>query len=167
MDARVRITALRCILLVFVLLTAGCGYSVYGRSSLPFTEIQIGRIENRTLEPKLEDKLYEALVEEFARNGISVTAGAASSISGVVSNYTMFSLSEKDDITVEYRIVVDADFTFRDAAGKTREIKTALPFIVSFSGIGSMANLLANRDVAERQAMADIAMEIVGALIYK
>jgi outer membrane lipopolysaccharide assembly protein LptE/RlpB len=167
MDARVRIIALRCILLVTALLTTGCGYSVHGRSSLPFTEIQIGRIENRTLEPKLEDKLYQALVEELARNGISVTAGAASSISGVVNNYLMYSLSEKDDITVEYRVIVDADFTFRNAAGKTREIKTELPFIVSFSGIGAMANLLANRDVAERQAMADIAMEIVGALIYK
>ena len=166
MGARERRTLLF-VLLVSVLLTAGCGYSVHGGSSLPFSEVRIGRIENRTLEPKLEDKLYQALVEEFARNGISVTPGAASSLSGVVNNYNMFSLSEKDDITVEYRVVVDADFLFRDADGKTREIKTALPFIVSFSGQGTMANLLANRDVAERQAMADIAMEIVGALIFR
>jgi hypothetical protein len=149
------------------MLTAGCGYSVYGKSSLPFTEIRIGKIENRTPEPKLEDKLYQALVEEFAKNGIAVTPGAARSISGVVRSYNMVSLSEKNDITVEYRVMVDAEFMFQDADGGAREIKTGLPFIVSFSGTGTMGDLLANRDVAETHAMADIAMEVVGALIYK
>lgn len=166
MGSRARGTLLY-ILGLALLVAPGCGYSVHGRSSLPFTEIHIVKIENRTTEPKLEDKLYEALVQEFMRNGIAVTAGAACSISGVVLDYHMVSLSEKKDITVEYRVLLNADFVFQDAEGTTRNVKTGLPFIVSFSGQGAMANLLANRDVAEKQAMADIAMEIVGALIYK
>jgi hypothetical protein len=80
----------------------------------------------------------------------------------------MVSLSEKDDITVEYRIMVDAAFTFRDEGGSVRELKkTESPFIVSFSGSRNMADLLASRDVAEERAMADIAMEVVGRLIYQ
>ncbi len=150
-----------------LLLAAGCGYSLYGKASLPFTEIRIGKIENKTLEPKLEDKLHQALVEEFAKNGIAVTKGAGPVLSAVVNNFSMVSLSEKKDVTVEYRVIMDVDVLYQDATGKTRQIRRAgSPFIVSFDGTGAIENTLANRDYAERQAMADTAMEVVGALIY-
>jgi outer membrane lipopolysaccharide assembly protein LptE/RlpB len=154
-------------LLVTVLLIANCGYSVHRKADLPFTEIMIGKIENKTLEPKLQDKLQLALTEEFEKNGISVTPGAKNRITGVIHNIDMISLSEKDGTTVEYRIIVTADFTFHDAGGTVKEIKKAgSPFIVSFSGSQDMGNLLANRDQAERKAMADVAMKVVGELIY-
>jgi outer membrane lipopolysaccharide assembly protein LptE/RlpB len=155
-------------LLMPLLLTTGCGYSIHRMADLPFSEIMIGKIENRTLEPKLQDKLQRALVEEFAKNGITVTPGAKTHLSGVVFDFQMVSLSEKDDITVEYRVIIEADFTFQDAGGNLQEIrKKGSPFIVSFSGSEDMGNLLANRDQAEQKAMADVAMEVVGALIYK
>ena len=154
-------------LLVTVLLIANCGYSVHRKADLPFTEIMIGKIENKTLEPKLQDKLHLALTEEFERNGIAVTPGAKNRIIGVIRNFDMESLSEKDGITVEYRILIDADFTFQDAGGAVKQIKKAgSPFIVSFSGSQDMGNLLANRAQAEQKAMADVAMEVVGELIY-
>ncbi|NJD56510.1 MAG: hypothetical protein FIA94_08925 [Nitrospirae bacterium] len=166
MDTRTRITLLLAFLLPVLL--AGCGYSVHSRASLPFTEIRIGKVENRTLEPKLEDKLHRALAEEFERNGITVSPGAAPVISGVIRNFTMISLSEKKGTTVEYQIIVQADFTFQNAAGKVSEIwRTESPFIVPFSGSETIADLVAARDIAERKAMADIAMEVVGSLIYK
>jgi hypothetical protein len=155
-------------LLIAVLLAAGCGYSIYTRASLPFTEIRIGYVENRTLEPKLDDKLHRALVEEFAKYGVAVTPGAAHVISATLQNFNMVSLSEKDDITVEYRFHIDADFTYQDGTGKVREIKNrGLPFIVSFSGSGALPDLLAAREVAERQAMSDLAKSIIGSLIYQ
>ncbi len=148
-------------------LAAGCGYSLHRKADLPFTEIRIVAIENKTLEPKLHDKLQEALAEEFAKNGIAVTRGAAAQLSGVIRHYEMISLSEKDGTTVEYRVIIAGDFTFRDADGRTKEIKKqGSPFIVSFSGSQDMANLLGNRDLAERQALSDTAMEIVGELIF-
>jgi len=166
MDPRTRTVLLLAFLLPVLL--AGCGYSVHTRASLPFTEIRIGKVENRTLEPKLEDKLHRALVEEFERNGITVSPGAAPVIAGVIRNFTMISLSEKDGTTVEYEIIVEADFTFQDAAGTASEVwRTGSPFIVPFSGAGEIADLIAARDIAERKAMADIAMEVVGSLIYK
>jgi outer membrane lipopolysaccharide assembly protein LptE/RlpB len=150
-----------------LLLTAGCGYTVYNRASLPFTEIRIGNIENVTLEPKLQDKLHQALVEEFAKYGVAVTSRAAPVLSGVIRNYSMISLSEKDDITVEYRIMIGVDFTYRDSTGKITQIKDrGLPFIVTFSGAGAIQNLLANKTVAEQQAMSDLAKSVIGTLIY-
>jgi outer membrane lipopolysaccharide assembly protein LptE/RlpB len=151
-----------------VFMTAGCGYSVHRKADLPFTEIRIGKIENLSLEPKLQDKLHKALVREFTKNGITVTPSVGNVLSGVVRRFEMSSLSEKKDITVEYRITIEADFTYRDNDGKVREIiKVMSPFIISSSGSRDMGQLLGSRDVAEDKAVADIAMEIVGALIYK
>jgi len=166
MNPRTRMMLLL-VLLAPILLTAGCGYAVYNRASLPFSEIRIGSIENMTLEPKLQDKLHRALVEEFANYGVAVTPGAVPVLSGVIKNFSMVSLSEKDDVTVEYRFIIGADFTFQDSTGKTREIKDrGLPFIVSFSGTGALQDLLANKTGAERQAMSDLAKSVIGTLIY-
>lgn len=153
---------------IAVFVAAGCGYSLHRRADLPFTEIRIGKIENLSHEPKLQDKLHKALVLEFARNGITVTPSVGNVLSGVVRRFEMSSLSEKNDITVEYRITVDADFTYKDHDGNVREIRKVMsPFIISSSGPGEMTLLLGSRGMAEEKAAADIAVEIVGALIYK
>jgi hypothetical protein len=166
MDPRPRLMLLM-FPLALVLLAAGCGYSVYTRASLPFTEVRIGKLENATLEPKLQDKLHQALVEEFAKYGVAVRPGAVPVLSGVIRNFSMVSLSEKDDITVEYRFLINADFTFQDDAGKIREIKDrGLPFIVSFTGAGALQDLLAARETAEQKAMSDLAKSVIGTLIY-
>ena len=166
MNPRTRMMLLL-VLLAPILLTAGCGYSVYNRASLPFTEIRIGNLDNMTLEPKLQDKLHQALVEEFAKYGVAVTPGAAPVLAGVIRNFSMVSLSEKNDVTVEYRFIIGVDFTYQDSTGKIREIKDrGLPFIVSFSGAGALQDLLANKTVAEQKAMSDLAKSIIGALIY-
>jgi len=151
-----------------VLMAAGCGYSIHGRSDLPFTEIRIGKIENFSIEPKLQDKLHRALVKEFTKNGITVTPSAGNVLSGVVRKFEMSSLSEKKDVTVEYKILIDAEFTYKDSDGKVRAIKKVMsPFIISSPGSRDMGVILGSRDVAEDKAMSDIAMEIVGALIFK
>jgi len=151
-----------------VLMTAGCGYSIHRKADLPFTEIRIGKIENLSLEPKLQDKLHKALVREFTKNGITVTPSVGNVLSGVVRRFEMSSLSEKKDITVEYKITIDAAFTYRDNDGNVREIKKVIsPFIISSPASKDMGVLLGKRDIAEDEAVADIAMEIVGALIFK
>lgn len=150
-----------------VLMTAGCGYSVYRKADLPFTEIRIGKIENLSLEPKLQDKLHKALVREFEKNGITVTPSAGNVLSGIIRRFEMASLSETKDITVEYRIIIDADFTYRGIDGSVREIKKVMSPIVSSQGAKDMALLLGSRDIAENQAAKDIATQVVGALIYK
>jgi hypothetical protein len=156
------------IVFFFAAALAGCGYSIHRKADLPFTAVKIGLIDNRTLEPKLQDRLNRALVEEFARNGISVTQSAKNSLSGVVSRFEMVSLAEKDDITVVYSVIVEADFKYVDDAGGIREIKRiGSPFIVSFTASRDMATLLGSRTIAEERAASDIAREIVGALIYK
>ena len=154
--------------LAVVFALPGCGYSVHSQRELPFTEIEVGTIENNTLEPKLQDKLNAALTEEFAQNGIMTLPGAAMKLSGVINVFEMDILSEKEDITVEYRVVIRADFTVVDKDGNHRVFRNIeSPFIVSLSAPEDLGRLLATKELAEQRALRDVAMRIVGQLIYQ
>ncbi|MDH4232789.1 MAG: LPS assembly lipoprotein LptE [Nitrospirota bacterium] len=150
------------------LLLSGCGYSMHRQGDLPFTEIQIRPVENRSLEPKLQDKLYAALVEEFEKNGIRVNPASGTKLSAVIHTFDMVILSEREEITIEYQVVMAADFIVEYQDGKQREIRNAgSPFIVSFASSEDLGTLLAKKELAEEKASRDVAMRIVGALIYK
>ena len=153
--------------LVSALMVSGCGYSIHRQSELPFTRIQIGTIENKTLEPKLQDKLHVALAEEFMKNGIMVGPGADTKLSAVVHTFDMTVLSEKQGITIEYRVVIRAGFTLEDKDGKKELNNIESPFIVSLTASEKLNTLLAMKELAEEKALRDVAMRVVGALIYK
>jgi hypothetical protein len=153
--------------MVSAFLLSGCSYSVYSHGDLPFTEVHIGTVENKTLEPKLQDKLHAALTEEFMKNGIMVTPSADTKLSAVIHTFDMTVLSEKEDIAIQYRIEVKTDFTVEDKDGKKDFKKIESPFIVSLSASQNLNKLLATKELAEEEAMRDLAMRMVGALIYK
>jgi outer membrane lipopolysaccharide assembly protein LptE/RlpB len=153
---------------LIAVLLSGCGYHIHTHAALPFTEVKVGLLKNKTLEPKLEDRLDRALTEEFLKQGITISPGAKYTLTGVIHGFDMVGLSEKAGITVEYKVVISADFTLVDSEGKvvgTKKIGS--PFIVSFTASEDLGSLVASREVAEEQAMKDIATEIVGALIYR
>ena len=153
----------------FLLFTLfGCGYSLHGRASLPFDAIQIGTIENKTVEPKLQDRLYTALTEEFLKQGITVSPDAGYKLSGTIKQFSLLVLSEKGDIATEYEIVMKGDFILVDPSGKQKELKDiGSPFIVSFSGAGPLEGLIASKELASEKAIRDMAMQVVGALTYR
>lgn len=149
-------------------LIAGCGYSVHRHASLPFKAIRIGLIQNRTHEPKLQDRLSKALVEECVKQGIGIDPSAGLTLTGVIHTFTMDSLSEKAGVTAEYRINISADFTITNDKGETEKIiSVGSPFIVSFTGSRDFAMLLANRERAEEEAINNIAMQVIGSLMYR
>jgi outer membrane lipopolysaccharide assembly protein LptE/RlpB len=162
-----RIYILCIIVLCAVFFLSGCGYRIQRKASLPFREIKIGLIENRTFEPKLQDRLHRALTEEFLRQGLTVTPAAERTLTGVIHNYQMNSISQKNGITIEYNVVINADFKIVDGGGKITERKNiSSPFIVSFTGSSDMGTLIASRDAAEEKAAKDIALEVAGALLF-
>jgi len=152
----------------FLLLTFfGCGYTLHSRATLPFDSIQIERIENRTLEPKLQDRLYRVLTEEFLKHGISVRSSADYKLSGAIHLFELHVLSEKEGVAVEYEAVVRGDFRLVGPSGDTKDFKNiGSPFIVSFPGSGLLENVIAFKEIASEKALRDMAVEIVGILIY-
>jgi hypothetical protein len=144
----------------------GCGYTLHGKSALPFDEIQIERIENRTLEPKLQDRFHRVITEEFLKNGITVSPNAEYKLSGTITFFEMHVLAERD-VAVEYEVVMRGDFKLVSPSGDIKDLKgIGSPFIVSFPGSGLLEDVLAFKELASERALRDMATEIVGILIY-
>jgi len=146
----------------------GCGYTLHSKATLPFDSIRIERIENKTLEPKLQDRLYKALTEEFLKHGITVNPNAGYRLSGTINRFELNILSEKKDIAIEYEAIIKGDFRLIGPSGDTKELKNiGSPFIVSFPVSGMLEDVLARKEIASEEALRDMAMEIVGTLIYQ
>jgi hypothetical protein len=154
--------------LLIALCLFGCGYTLQSRTKLPFDSVQIEGIENKTVEPKLQDKFYRAVTEEFLKRGISVQSRADHKLSGTIKHYELHVLSERKDVAVEYEVLMKGDFKLVGPSGHAREIKDiGSPFIVSFPVSGPLEDVLALKEVASDRAIRDMAMEVVAALIYQ
>ena len=156
--------------IVYCLLFAvcGCGYTMHGKSSLPFDSIQIGTIENTTVEPKLQDKLYQSLTEEFLKQGIRVSPDADYTLNGTINLFDLRILSEKKGIATEYEIIIGGDFQLIMPSGDIQELRRIRsPFIVSFKSQELLEDVIANKERASEKALRDMAFEIVGNIIYR
>jgi hypothetical protein len=151
-----------------LLAVAGCGYSIHTKATMPFQSIRIVRIENKTVEPKLQDKLYLALTEEFLKEGVAVSPDASYKLTGTINSFELKILAEESDVATEYEVIIKASFELTDPSGKKKEFKDiGAPFIVSFAGAGPLNELIASKEVASEKAIRDMATEIVGVLIYR
>ena len=54
---------------IFAVVVSSCGYRFIGSQSLPFDAITIKPVRNNTYEPKLEEKMHDALSIEFIHQG--------------------------------------------------------------------------------------------------
>ena len=158
------------LLAVCCLLTTlfGCGYTLHGKASLPFQAIHIGIIENRTVEPKLQDKLYQTLTDEFLKQGIAVYPAADYQLKGKIDQFELRIMSETSDVATEYEVIIKGDFTITGPSGYIKELKdVGSPFIISFSATDNLTGLLALKELASDRAVRDMASEIVATLIYR
>ncbi|MCE5195329.1 MAG: LPS assembly lipoprotein LptE [Nitrospiraceae bacterium] len=151
----------------FLPLIAGCGYTIQGKDTLPFEYVKIGRIENKTYEPKLEDRLYKALTDELMKNGFVISRSAGHVISGVINEFHLRPLSEKDGYAVEYEVIVKGRFILTAPDGKTKELRNSGAFIVSFYNAGNIQSIVASKETATDTALKNLASEIRAGIIYQ
>ncbi len=160
----------RCIValcaLLFALCTAGCGYAIYGKADLPFRAISIGKIINKTFEPKLEDRMQRALVNELMTDGFSIEGNADHKIDGVITTFALSTLSEKQGIAVEYEVIIKGEFKLVDPSGKSRELRNHGVFIVSFPSSDALQDVMAQKELATERALKDLSSEIVASIMY-
>jgi outer membrane lipopolysaccharide assembly protein LptE/RlpB len=157
------------IMLVISLLTAtlisGCGYTLQGRSDLPFDNISLGAIDNSTVEPKLQDRMSRLLAETLMEFGVDVRPSAANKI----SHFDLVPVSEKSLTAIEYQITVVGDFKLVDV--KTQKSQPLLgissPFITYFRSSGTLVSVLAQKEAATESALKDLSRELVRRMIYK
>jgi len=155
---------LLCVL--FPLLLTACGYTIYGKSTLPFQSIAVSKIVNKTFEPRLEDRMQIALTDELMRSGFLIDSGAGYRIIGNLTTFELKTLSEKGGVAVEYEVTIKGDFRLVDPFGRARGLRNQGVFIVSFPSTDSLQNVIALKERATEKALKDFSSEIVASIIY-
>lgn len=150
------------------LLAGGCGYTLQSRATLPFQEVELGRIENMTHEPKLEDRLARALAQVFPEYGIDLSPGARHRIEADITGFELIALSEKSLYVAEYQVRATTAVRIIDReAGTVTTVKSSGPFVTYFRSTGGIESVLAGKERASEHAMRDIAQDIIQRVIYQ
>ena len=148
-------------------LLSGCGYSLHSRSGLPFHSISIGKIANKTFEPKLQDRMQTALADELIKSGFNIAGDSGHRIDGVLNTFELKTLSEKSGTAVEYEVIVKGDLRLTGPSGEIKALRGSGAFIISFTSTESLQGVIALKEQATERALRDLSSEIVASIIYK
>lgn len=152
--------------ILFVICLSGCGYSLQGRTDLPFLSISLGKIENRTYEPRIEDRLQVALAEELMKSGFVIDADSGYGIGGVINTFVLKALSEKSGTAVQYEVEIRGAFRLYEPSGASRPLAGGGAFIVSFQSADKIEDVKAREERATEKALKDLSSELVASLLY-
>lgn len=146
------------------LLISACGYAVH--TSSPVESVSIGRIENRTFEPMLEDRLSGALASALLSNGIRIDGASPYTVRGAIDAFELRSLSEKRGVSARYEVIIKGKFFLVGPEGTSRELRNRGVFIVSFPSEEALERVLAIKEEAAVRALKDLAEEIAASILY-
>jgi len=150
----------------FTLLATGCGYTIQGKTSLPFQTVKIGKIVNKTYELKLEDRMQRALAAELLKTGFTLGAEAGYSIEGVLNVFELRVLSVKVNEASEYEVIVKGDFKLYGPSGKVRTLRSGGIFITSFTSTEeNLTSIITGKELATERALRDFSSEIVDSIL--
>ncbi|NTU41534.1 MAG: hypothetical protein HGA78_00465 [Nitrospirales bacterium] len=149
--------------LILLLFASGCGYTLQSRANLPFQEIALGKIANKTPEPKLQDRLGQILAETLMEYGFRIRTDAPCRIEGDITGFGLRVVSEKGLAATEYEVSVEGEFRIIDRETGTVRTVSHLrnPFITSFNSTGSMESVIAMKDLASTTALRNLSQELV------
>ena len=155
------------LILVLGISFSGCGYTIQGKKNLPFQTIAINKIVNKTFEPKLEDKMQIALVNELMVDGFMIDNSSGYKINGTITQFELSTFSEKSGVATEYQVIIKGDFKLIDPSGKAKELRNHGVFIVSFSSSEQLQSVIAQKELATVRALQDLSSEIVASIMYQ
>lgn len=155
--------------LLACLILAGCGYSLQARSDLPFEEVAIGRIGNKTAEPKIQDIMARAMAEVLMEYGFAIGTDAPYRIEGEITRFDLRVLSERGLTATEYQVLIQGSFRLVDtrSGSFTPLTKTESLFVTSFSSGGRIESVLALKELATQTALRNLSIELVRELLSR
>ncbi|MBF0591690.1 MAG: hypothetical protein HQL02_06335 [Nitrospirae bacterium] len=134
---------------------------------MPFDNVKIGKITNTTTEPKLQDRLYEALNEQFMRRGVRVSDSSDNVIDGKINYYLVTAVSEKQGYASEYEATIKGDFTLKRDGKDVRTLKgMTSAFSETFENADRLNQLVTNKESADARAIDGLALRVVLELLY-
>ncbi len=147
---------------------SSCGYKIIGSHLLPFDSISIKPVKNKTYEPRLEERLFNALSNEFISQGIKVVAsGGRAELEATITRFALAAVSSVDEIVKEQTVIMDVDVSIV-SNGEVIEFKSMKsPIYITFEATESISGSVANKEKVTDKASREIAKEIVSKLIIR
>ena len=150
----------------YSLLFNACGYLMVGSSFLTFDSINIKHIDNRTYEPRLEEKLHNALSEEFINHGIRADGPAADiTLEAVITRFELGAIGAVDERVREQEIIMLVDIKVIDKDDVIEFKSMGSPIMITFQTTGTVSQTVDRRDRATIKASREIAKDIVSRII--
>ncbi len=152
---------------ILVFFLSSCGYSLHERKDFRVEDVRIGKIENRTTEPRLDDKLAAALSNEMLREGLILKDDSKNEVYGTIDKIQYLGISETGIVFNAYEIILKGKFYLRTADGKSIQLRGENPFITTFPASADLNTVFADREVALDSALKGLSTEIVSGIVYK
>jgi hypothetical protein len=153
--------------LLSLLILFGCGYTIQTKANLPFDTIAVGKLENKTFEPKLQDRFSRSLAETFAEYGFRVNSSARYRLEGEITRFELEPLIEQNLVATQYKVVIKANFRLIDtASGRRVPLIADSPFITYFSSAERLENVLAQKELSTVNALKSLSQEVVRVISY-
>lgn len=145
----------------------GCGYTIQTKTNLPFDTIAVGKLENKTFEPKLQDRFSRSLAETFSEYGFRVSSSARYRLEGEITKFELEPLVEQNLVATQYKVVIKANFRLIDtASGRSVPLVADSPFITYFSSAERLENVLAQKELSTVSALKNLSQEVVRVISY-
>ena len=149
-----------------------------GSRLLPFNSITIKQVQNKTYEPRLEEKLHNALSREFITQGINIvpadrpdTLGRVPD-SGIVletriTTFELRTIAAVDEQVKEQEIIMLVDVTIIDKNTMSEFKAVKSPLQITYQATGTVSEADARKDIAIDKACTEIAREIADKITIK
>ncbi len=154
--------------LISYFLIYSCGYHIIGSKSLPFESITIRPINNKTYEPKLEERLHNALSKEFIAQGIKVIAiNGDVDIEAAITTFELTPIASIDERVQEQEInmKVHVRVIDKDRVSEFRSMES--PIRITFRTTGTVSESVIQKEKAIDKASSEIAREIISKIIIR
>ncbi len=149
------------------LILMGCGYSIRTKADLPYTSLRIASIMNKTSQPDIEDILYRKLAQEIEKQGIAITGSSAYVMTGEIRNFHLKVVSEKDEFSREYEVLITAEFMITGPEGYKKKLSSVKsPYIESFIAQREINSIIAFKELATERALESLSNRLVTEAIY-
>ncbi|MEE8329856.1 MAG: LPS assembly lipoprotein LptE [Thermodesulfovibrionia bacterium] len=150
------------------LLLLSCGYHMVGSKPLPFQSITIKSVQNKTYEPKLEDRLHNALSKEFISQGIKVMArGGDADMEAIITTFELSSIAAINETVQEQMIkmIVNIRVIYKDRVTEFTSMES--PIRITFPTTGTVSDSVVQKERAIDKACSEIARETISRIIIR
>jgi hypothetical protein len=148
------------------LLLSSCGYKIIGSRFLSFDSVTIKSVQNNTYEPRLEERLHNALSSEFISQGIEVKASDADiDLEATITAFELGAIGAVDDTIKEQEIIMLVDIKVIDEDMVTEFKAMRSPIKITFQTTGTVSQSVSHKERATDKACVEIAKEIASRII--